>query len=496
MTDTTYNSGIRNSSKQVNEIPIRTETTSKLDSSQEGSHSLVGSDDGDQSSYGLEQDGTKMEGLEASAKLEHRTEPMSVSLKPALAPADPHTSQEAERVGSLKESSYEGQKDDVYLDPTPKTPRQEMSPSRNPAIAAEGQDDGSTSEIQSIMDQFDDCTDEIVGDETGQLTAGTEKACLKTPMEHPPRRSSLEPLRMSQQSPNDPFLDLEGRNQDISNSEEKTRAGQAHTSSLSQSVWLQDQNTPSSPNSTMSLPKIPPPEPDPEPDLPFDFHRFLEQLRHRTADPVAKFLRSFLVEFGKKQWMVHEQVKIINDFLTFITNKMAQCEVWRGVSDAEFDNAKEGMEKLVMNRLYSQTFSPAIPAPAPVQTAKGKKKAVERPLGASRRGQHQEDMERDEVLAQKVRIYGWVQEKHLDIPPIGDSGRRFLVLAQQGKASLSILQFRFRPDVTTELLKIKTYRAPRDKVICVLNCCKVIFGKTLVGRVEVKPYLTISRFVA
>jgi len=26
------------------------------------------------------------------------------------------------------------------------------------------------------------------------------------------------------------------------------------------------------------------------------------------------------------------------------------------------------------------------------------------------------------------------------------------------------------------MLKIGSYRAPRDKVICVLNCCKVIFG--------------------
>jgi Rab5 GDP/GTP exchange factor len=33
--------------------------------------------------------------------------------------------------------------------------------------------------------------------------------------------------------------------------------------------------------------------------------------------------------------------------------------------------------------------------------------------------------------------------------------------------------------VILELLKIKTYRAPRDKIICVLNCCKVIFGKSL-----------------
>jgi hypothetical protein len=202
-------------------------------------------------------------------------------------------------------------------------------------------------------------------------------------------------------------------------------------------------------------PTPPVPQPDPEPDLPFDFHRFLEQLRHRTADPVAKFLRSFLLEFGKKQWMVHEQVKIIGDFLEFISKKMALCEVWRTVSDAEFDNAREGMEKLVMNRLYSQTFSPAIPAPEPI--SKGRRRGGE-PLGNGRRGQHQEDVERDEVLAQKVRIYKWVKEEHLDVKPAGDKGRKFLHLAQQ------------------ELLKIKSYRAPRDKIICILNCCKVIFG--------------------
>ena len=31
---------------------------------------------------------------------------------------------------------------------------------------------------------------------------------------------------------------------------------------------------------------------------------------------------------------------------------MRECEVWSNVDDAEFDNAMEGMEKLVMNRLY------------------------------------------------------------------------------------------------------------------------------------------------
>jgi hypothetical protein len=61
-------------------------------------------------------------------------------------------------------------------------------------------------------------------------------------------------------------------------------------------------------------------------------------------------------------------------------------------------------------------------------------------------------------LAQKVRIYKWVSEEHLDIKPVGEKGKKFLHLAQQ------------------ELLKIKSYRAPRDKIICILNCCKVIFG--------------------
>jgi hypothetical protein len=132
--------------------------------------------------------------------------------------------------------------------------------------------------------------------------------------------------------------------------------------------------------------------------------------------------------------MAHEQVKIIGDFLAFITNKMAICEVWRDVSDAEFDNAKEGMEKLVMNRLYSQTFSPAIPAPPtiPRSTSRSRRREIERLHGPWRRGQHQEDIERDDILAQKIRIYSWVKEEHLDIPAVSGSGRRFLSLAQQG----------------------------------------------------------------
>ncbi|KAF3388591.1 Vacuolar protein sorting-associated protein 9a [Penicillium rolfsii] len=301
------------------------------------------------------------------------------------------------------------------------------------------EDNDSQPEIQNIMDQFQNHARKA--DQEEIMSPRQELAeQIRTSQHFPPRRSSLDPVRS-------PFSGSSGPATSIT--------GQAAPAHHRYSVGHEDLTlTRQSSASTL------PPPPEPEPDQPFDFHRFLEQLRHRTADPVAKFLRSFLTEFAKKQWMAHEQVKIISDFLAFITNKMAMCEVWRDVSDAEFDNAKEGMEKLVMNRLYSQTFSPAIPAPPtiPRSTSRSRRREIERLHGPWRRGQHQEDIERDDILAQKIRIYSWVKEEHLDIAPVSGSGRRFLSLAQQ------------------ELLKINGYRAPRDKVICILNCCKVIFG--------------------
>lgn len=39
--------------------------------------------------------------------------------------------------------------------------------------------------------------------------------------------------------------------------------------------------------------------------------------------------------------------------MQFISEKMVQHEPWKGQTTAEFDNAMEAMEKLVMNRLYN-----------------------------------------------------------------------------------------------------------------------------------------------
>ncbi|POS85699.1 hypothetical protein EPUL_002795 [Erysiphe pulchra] len=326
------------------------------------------------------------------------------------------------------------------------------------SISEDERVESSRSEIRCIIEQFSEKFDGI---EDGSVMLSRLEDANSIPgdsIQHPPRKSSLEPITHTKN-----FRDLKDSNtqsnQLISKSSHVRRGIESSPiSSVVQSHFSDESYKPLEAAISPSLQRPPPPDSESAPIIPFDFHQFLEQLRHKSADPVAKYLRSFLQEFGKKQWMVHEQVKIIRDFLIFISNKMEQCEVWAELSDSEFDNAREGMEKLVMNRLYSQTFSPAIQPPQPISGSKPKRKGDERPMGPGRRGQHQEDVERDEILAQKVSIYSWIKEEHLDFPPILDSGRNFLVIAKR------------------ELLKIKTYRAPRDKIICVLNCCKVIFG--------------------
>ncbi|KIP01499.1 hypothetical protein PHLGIDRAFT_131242 [Phlebiopsis gigantea 11061_1 CR5-6] len=172
---------------------------------------------------------------------------------------------------------------------------------------------------------------------------------------------------------------------------------------------------------------------------PFDFQKFLDQMKLKAAEPVAKYLRSFLGNFAKRTFTVTDQVKLINDFLAFISEKMRESEPWRNTSDAEFDNAMEGVEKLVMNRLYDYTFTPQVARmipPRPITT---------------------DDLERDRVLSQRIALFRWIETDHLDIPE-GPGSEGFLMFAQQ------------------ELLKINHYKAPRDKLICILNCCKVIFG--------------------
>ncbi|KAJ2817244.1 hypothetical protein IWW50_006234, partial [Coemansia erecta] len=161
----------------------------------------------------------------------------------------------------------------------------------------------------------------------------------------------------------------------------------------------------------------------------FSYNEFLAQLRNPSAKPVARTVKSFLTEFSRRPMTLAEQVRFVHDFLEFIGGKMRECAEWARMGDREFDHAREGMEKLVMNRLYAVCFSPST----------------------------SDDSDKDHVLREKMSLFRWIREDHLDIP--------------RSPQNAAFLQF-----AKTELLKMNNFKSPRDKAICILNCCTVIYA--------------------
>ncbi|RKP39955.1 hypothetical protein BJ085DRAFT_9944, partial [Dimargaris cristalligena] len=182
----------------------------------------------------------------------------------------------------------------------------------------------------------------------------------------------------------------------------------------------------------------------------FDYNQFLHQLRQPGAKPIARNIRNFLSEFNRRPLTLKEQIRVVHDYLDFITNKMAASDIWQDQSEQDFENTKEAMEKLLMNRLYSQTFCPATT----------------------------DDDEKDKVLHQKIGLFRWIREEHLDI--------------EKSRQNDSFLSF-----AISELLKMNTFKAPRDKLICILNCCTVIFGllKHSEGDVGADTFLPVLIYV-
>ncbi|KAF9543655.1 hypothetical protein EC957_000587 [Mortierella hygrophila] len=303
-----------------------------------------------------------------------------------------------------------------------------------------GKEEESKMELAKILMQFDP----LVEAKAVEDSANDEEAVTETVLSREIPEASLSPdiSLSSASSPSTPQqMDSPRTTHDVevvmaerarssSTSSSKKKSEPRQKSTLSSETATSNNNDRGTVGSNSSRSEPPKPK-----DIPFDFHKFLEQMRHRSATPITRYFQSFLKEFDKKPWTVNEQIKIIHDFLEFITGKMEMCELWRNVSDQEFENVKEGMEKLVMNRLFTYTFSPSTT----------------------------DDAERDEVLTQKIQIFRWIKPEHLDIPDNAHNAA-YLDKAQ------------------AELKKINSYKAPRDKVICILNCCKFIF--TLIRRSE------------
>ncbi|XP_074273269.1 vacuolar protein sorting-associated protein 9A-like isoform X2 [Silene latifolia] len=101
--------------------------------------------------------------------------------------------------------------------------------------------------------------------------------------------------------------------------------------------------------------------------------------------------------------------------------------LWAGCSEEELESAGEGLEKYVMTKLYDHVFA-SVP----------------------------EDVKADEQLFEKMAlVQQFIRPESLDIKSTFQNESSWL-LAQK------------------ELQKINLHKAPREKLACILNCCKVI----------------------
>lgn len=109
---------------------------------------------------------------------------------------------------------------------------------------------------------------------------------------------------------------------------------------------------------------------------------------------------------------------------------MREADVWKSASDAEFENAMEGMEKLVMNRLYD-LYGLSRSQPCPSSTIYFSTFTPQIAQSNPPRPITTDDLERDRVLAQRISLFNWIQPAHLDVPT-AEGANGFLLFAQQG----------------------------------------------------------------
>ncbi|CAI9114670.1 OLC1v1015443C1 [Oldenlandia corymbosa var. corymbosa] len=160
---------------------------------------------------------------------------------------------------------------------------------------------------------------------------------------------------------------------------------------------------------------------------PLTWHDFLERMRHPSAAPFVKDIKSFIVSTLNTAPDGERDSAAVQEFLANMEAAFRAHTLWAGCSEEELESAGEGLEKYVMTKLFTRVFA-SLP----------------------------EDVEADNHLSNKIAlIQQFVQPENLDIKPPFRNETSWL-LAQK------------------ELQKINMYKAPRDKLVCILNCCRVI----------------------
>eukprot|EP00946_MAST-07B_sp_MAST-7B-sp1_P000330 g330.t1 len=167
----------------------------------------------------------------------------------------------------------------------------------------------------------------------------------------------------------------------------------------------------------------------------FNYKAFKEKIKNPHAGEAFKTIKHFVVEFSRsarerpERLSRREAGERTRQFIDEVRRLMSANELWCHDDPHEWDNTCEGLEKFVTSKLYEHLFCP-----------------------------REEDRIRDQKLHDRISSLSFVKFEHLDIvgAETNDDFRLSWQLAMD------------------ELRKMNDYKAPRDKMVCLLNACKVI----------------------
>ena len=152
----------------------------------------------------------------------------------------------------------------------------------------------------------------------------------------------------------------------------------------------------------------------------------------QNSEPITKYFNSFIQGFSRRKFTLNQKVKLIEDFLNFIRSKFSVYEPFNSLEGDDLDKLNESIEKLIHLKLYDSLFSPLI---------------LDQNLKP-------DDEAKDVVINQRVKIFSWIELKHLGYNHLFDI--EFITVS------------------INNLLNLNSSRSPLDKIYCILNCCQSI----------------------
>lgn len=158
---------------------------------------------------------------------------------------------------------------------------------------------------------------------------------------------------------------------------------------------------------------------------------FFEKMKHRKAADLVQGIKAFVAQFTETPPQdPGRQQEVVRNFLQVSEDRIRNHALWHNASEGELEEMSEALERFVLSKLYRVIFA-----------TKGS------------------DLELDERLQRRIAEVAWLEPRHLDIA---------LDLSHRGTQRVLAL-------AVEQLRGWNAFKAPRDKMVCILNACKAIW---------------------